>query len=306
MTNLSLCSLSENWLFKECGHQHWLALANYFNLELPKFSEPFTHDKNINVAYAAFISVSLTKANLNCIQENDYFEIATHLDGADRSKFYSIHYIEKDGNTIATVEMVSTLVSRKESGNNQSVFRVNASEKSPSPQPASSKYFTGSNALNNGIDSIDKSRTKQLLNSAKQLKSGTAFTWSGIKLRSTSSETPSQPTYSYQPCPHSDFNGADFLYFANFQRIADQADWYYLNTYDNTNKNTLWLTCDRQISYYKNINLGDTLIVNLIDTHTHKNDKTTRMNITRQSDGETVGPIQLDDSLNNALILNER
>ncbi|SFB60115.1 biosynthesis cluster domain-containing protein [Pseudomonas sp. NFIX10] len=35
MPDLAFTGLSENWLLKECGHQHWLALAHLHDRALP-------------------------------------------------------------------------------------------------------------------------------------------------------------------------------------------------------------------------------------------------------------------------------
>ncbi|MCE2029391.1 Pnap_2097 family protein [Sessilibacter corallicola] len=287
MTNLSLCGLSENWLLKECGHQHWMALANHFNLNLPSFSGELFQSENNATVYAAFISATISNAKLQCIQENDTFEISTELVKAGRSKFYSVQKIKKDNALIAEVELISTLVSRKESGNNQSVYRVNTSD--------NNQAISESNpALNN--------RIHELLQLSKSLKVNSLTSWCELSFNSTSEKNKDTPypyrhqpyqrqSYRYQPCPHSDFNGADFLYFANFQRIADQAEWYYLNLQNKHERNQLWLTHNRQVSYYKNINLGDTLTYALVEGFENSGTKTTKMSVYRESDGDRIADI---------------
>ncbi len=282
MTNLSLCGLSENWLLKECGHQHWMALANHFNLDLPSFSGELFQSENNATIYAAFISATISNAKLQCIQENDTFEISTELVKAGRSKFYSVQTIKKDNTLIAELELISTLVSRKESGNNQSVYRVNTSD---------------NNQANSATNQTLNNRIHELLQLSKSLKSNSLTSWCKLSFNSTPEKNNNtrysyrhQP-YRYQPCPHSDFNGADFLYFANFQRIADQAEWYYLNLQNEHERNQLWLTHNRQVSYYKNINLGDALTYVLVEDFENSGTKTTKMSVYRESDGDCVADI---------------
>lgn len=270
MTNLSLCGLSENWLLKECGHQHWMALANHFGLDLPQFTGELFQTQNNTTIYAAFINATISNLTVDKIIEHDYFEISTQLVAIGKSKFFSLQTVTKNNIVIGDVELISTLVTRKESGNNQSVYRFSNLQNNLRNQNLKIKNTRNDEPIFNAENKVN-----QLLQISKDLKNTTPFVWQE-NLMTNINEKPdgNLKPYYYQPCPHSDFNGADFLYFANFQRIADQADWYYLNLLNHTQKNQLWLTKNRQICYYQNINLGDTLIYTL----THSVEKPTEYN----------------------------
>ena len=40
MPHLCMTGLSETWLLKECGHRHWLLLAEAAGLAAPDFRDP--------------------------------------------------------------------------------------------------------------------------------------------------------------------------------------------------------------------------------------------------------------------------
>ncbi len=54
MPQLCGSGLSENWLLKECGHRHWLAIAHRQGLARPRF-----HDALGQQVYAAFTLVRI-------------------------------------------------------------------------------------------------------------------------------------------------------------------------------------------------------------------------------------------------------
>ena len=263
MPNLSLNGLSENWILKECGHQHWLALAQLFGLSLPEFKS-----SNGSNMYAAFIVVKINNAHLEKVQENSAFNIETQLLQFGRTRFYSIHHIQLDPHSSATIEMISTLVFRKEKGNNQSVMR---SELTPINALTSSK--TESNPLLH--------QAHHLYESHKPFRQESWTQWHDL----LTFKDEAIFRFSYTPCPHSDFNGADFLYFANFQATADRAEWSW-----NQHKD-LWQIKHRQLNYYGNINVGDTLEVECRSLLNHHAALTHWISIFRRSDSVKIADI---------------
>lgn len=229
MPNLALCGLSENWLLKECGNQHWLALAEQFGLQLPEFKTL----EDIPV-YAAFTSVNLQKLELHLIDENSSFTIETRLAPVGRARFYSLHKLYSNGKDCGTIEMLSAQITRQEQGNNQSVVRVEL----PKSKATCLEDTTQIQAF-----------AQQLTDNAKSIRSGTWERWHDLH----NFKVNTLPNYLYSPCPNNDFNGADFFYFANFQAAADRAEWNW------NNNRELWQVLDRQINYYGNINIGDAL-----------------------------------------------
>ncbi|WP_454866971.1 hypothetical protein [Pseudomonas lini] len=81
------------------------------------------------------------------------------------------------------------------------------------------------------------------------------------------------------PCPDVDFNGAEFLYFANFQALVERAEWSVLGLHRPD------LARQREIYFHGNLNIGDGVHVQL---HTAEADPSSQhwCEIFRQSDGE--------------------
>lgn len=236
MPQLALGGLSENWLLKECGHQHWLALAKRLDLPAPNFV-----DQQGRHMYAAFLVVKISNAALHQVTENSRLRIETQLTRISPSRSYSCHdlYLEEsyiDKQPIAQVELLSSFVSRSELGNNQSVARGEMAKGRWSACEAASQMMA-------------------------QHKAGRTLPYTQLSL----SEMP----FVYQPCPYADFNGADFLYFAQFQAVMDRAERFFqsdLQAFNHTserNSLALWQTVERTICYYGNINLDDGLEANL-------------------------------------------
>jgi probable biosynthetic protein (TIGR04099 family) len=241
MPQLALGGLSENWLLKECGHLHWLALAKRLDLPAPNFV-----DQQGRHMYAAFLVVKISNAALHQVTENSRLWIETQLTRVSPSRSYSRHdlYLEDvaigrvnaDRQPVAQVALLSSFVNRSELGNNQSVARGEMAKGDWSANEAASQMMAQHKAGRTLPDA--------------------AFSVSAVP-------------FVYQPCPYADFNGADFLYFAQFQAVMDRAERFFqsdLQAFNRTserNSLALWQTIERTICYYGNINLDDGLETNL-------------------------------------------
>jgi probable biosynthetic protein (TIGR04098 family) len=67
--------------------------------------------------------------------------------------------------------------------------------------------------------------------------------------------------FVYHICPLTDFNGARFLYFANYQSIMDRAEWAMLGYKDMQ----FFSTQQRKIFYLGNANMHDDLRVYILN-----------------------------------------
>lgn len=232
MPQLALGGLSENWLLKECGHQHWLALAKCLGLPNPDFV-----NQQGQKMYAAFLVVKITKAAFNQVYENSLLTIKTQLQRVSSSRSYSHHELHVEGQCLAHVELLSSFVNRTEQGNNQSVARGDVFK---------------------GEWSACEAATLMM----KEHKAGRALSAEGSVHAAGSVHS----YYEYQPCPYSDFNGADFLYFAQFQAVMDRAERHVqIVPHGAQSDRRLWQTFERTICYYGNINLDDGLMVSFYD-----------------------------------------
>jgi len=229
MPQLAYLGLSENWLLKECGHRHWLGLADLNNQVLPDF-----YDQSGNKAYAAFTAVKITSESLSKIQENQSFEIHSEVTRVGPARYFGLHTITSRSFNCAQVTMLSTFVYRREKGNNQSVTRANLSN-----EPVE---FNG-----------DREQLDTWIAFGKAARSGSWLEHLGISKFYPNTRF----SVTYCPCPYSDFNGANFLYFANFQNYVDKAEWAWFKDAH------LWCLDNRELYFYGNINLGDTLTITL-------------------------------------------
>jgi probable biosynthetic protein (TIGR04099 family) len=227
MPHLSLGGLSENWLLKECGHIHWQMLARYFQLESPDFRDRFG-----NRLYAAFVAIELRDASLEMIREHDGLEIGSDIKRLSRSQFVSIHGVACEGMPCATVEMISVFLRRSASKNNHSVIRASI--------PCDENRNDGS-------------KIHPLIKESRALRNNTiARDASAFKLVSPNPDH----KFQFKPCPHGDFNGAQFLYFAAHQAIIDRAEWHW-----ELSKCEIAQTSSRRIFYYGNVNVSEALEV---------------------------------------------
>lgn len=246
MPQLSLGGLSENWLLKECGHQHWLALAKHLGLDKPHFI-----DQKGRQMYAAFLVVKLSDANLDFVEENQTLSIVTQLVRISASRSYSRHEVQVNNVKVASLELLSSFVSRQEQGNNQTVARAEFGRGSWASCDAASAL-------------IEAHKAGRIYSTLAHL---------------------SFPAFVYHPCPYADFNGADFLYFAQFQAIMDRAE-------RGSQKDAqLWSTQQRTICYYGNINLDDGLSCHLIDEDDSGDSHNQKGQIYRLSDKVLIASI---------------
>jgi len=230
MSNLAYTGLSENWLLKECGHQHWLALAALYDRPLPDFA-----DTQGRPAYAAFTAVRLSAPRLSEIAENQSFCIDSSLGRAGQVRHYSEHRLLANGQVLGQLEMLSTFVSRHTPGDNRSVTRASLGRLTASPTPAPAEHLCELQAQGKRLRSGDWSRHGDLTRSA----------------------CAAAREYRITPCPDIDFNGADFLYFANFQAMVERAEWALLEPPQPG------CIARRELHFHGNLNLGDSLLVRL-------------------------------------------
>lgn len=246
MPHLSTVGLSEHWLLKECGHEHWMAIAQAFGQEKPEFK-----DREGRKVYAAFVCVHIENSKLTQVEENDEIEIVTTLNRLSSTRSMSTHMLIKQGQVLARIHMISTFVHRQTIGNNQSVVKAE---------------MIGLTIQKNdhALMLLSEHKTQRIQNHV------------------------SLGDYRYLPCPYTEFNGADFLYFAVFQSLADRAERYLIQD------KGLWSTIARSIYYYGNINIDDVITVQLIDRRVIDCLMISHLRMVRRSDGQVIADIHTE------------
>jgi probable biosynthetic protein (TIGR04099 family) len=230
MPQLCFTGLSENWLLKECGHRHWEALAAHSGRDAPDFVA-----EDGARSYAAFTAIRLRAKGLDCIAENDGFEILTSLSRVGAVRHFSSHSVMSDGIARASLAMSTTFVQRHAARDNRSVAR------------ATLAALTG-----DVIPMSDEARQMTLL--GKRLRAGERDAWERLATCASSQHAPCV----FSPCPNNDFNGADFLYFASFQAFVDRAEWQRHRFAEPP------VLVGRDLHFYGNVNVGDTLAVHVV------------------------------------------
>ncbi|TDV11533.1 Pnap_2097 family protein [Paraburkholderia caballeronis] len=260
MPQLARNGLSENWLLKECGDRHWNALAAATGRAVPDFV-----DDDGERAYAAFTAVSVRDARLDRIGENDLFEIDTSLVRSGAARHFSEHWLLAGGALHARVSMCSAFVRRREAGNNQSVVRARFAALD-APVAATPD------------DALALARFGKLLRAGQ---------WSdelGVA-RPLPLDGGDDAAVCFEPCPNSDFNGADFLYFASFQAFVDRAEWAARRVAEAP------ALARRDLFYHGNLNVGDTLAVRTVAQRTDGGELAHWCEIRRGSDREKIADV---------------
>ena len=224
MPHLCANGLSENWLWKELGHQHWVMIAEAIGRGASGFGPPGEPP-----VYAAFRKIFLRDGNLLSVGENDALDVRSTITNLSGARVVSRHIARCRDQTIADVEMTSVFVRRRAEGQNRSITRVridgqnrfSAFDGNPSPGAK------GKEATLRSDDVADEERDI------------------GVVV--------------VEPSPYLDFNGAGLLYFSSFIAAVDRAEWRLLGK-----RPSFHATVERQAVFHANIEAGDDLTVRIL------------------------------------------
>lgn len=290
MPQLGLAGLSENWLLKECGHQHWLASAKCLGEPQPSF-----YDKHGRAAYAAFTGLHAESLRLSELDENDHFAIETSLQASSVCRFISRHTVyDAEGKCLGIVTMSSALVTRGVAGDNHSVARVQLDALAGAEQTAQAEHSQSAGLkAHAGL----KAKASEMAAESKALcrlgssslagNFNTKVLSSWQDLLSTGAQAIQElAPFEVYPCPHSDFNGAGFLYFANFQQFVDRAEWQHERKFSR-----IWASAERQMFFRGNINPGDGLMLRWQAFHFGAEVLSHWLKVYRISDGQCIADV---------------
>jgi probable biosynthetic protein (TIGR04099 family) len=230
MPHLSANGLSEGWLLKELGHRHWLMLADAADKAKPEFRD----DRGERV-YPAFCAVTITDGDFGAAKESDYLTVLSSQSRLSRTQIASRHGLAIDGRPIGHVEMISTFVRRKATGSNYAVARTAVDGL---PPMVSDRYARRLGAL------------------AADFRTDRVAEYMGFHL----SDSKPIASFTFDPCPSQDFNGAGFLYFTSFVAFVDRAEWQF----DRSRAFTA-TTVRRDVFFRGNLDRGEAIRVVLLD-----------------------------------------
>jgi probable biosynthetic protein (TIGR04099 family) len=229
MPHLCMVGLSETWLLKECGHRHWFMLAEAAGIAIPDFRDPAGEP-----IYAAFLSVSVRHAAFDTVREHDRLVFASRLTRISRTRFMSVHQLVVSGRPIGEIAMTSTFVRRTRRGENHSIARIEVA------------------ALRRVEIDLESAAREAETAASRSSRLHAHLGFEKAKARVLS-------RFIIDPCPVQDFNGADFLYFASFLAFVDRAEWAFFRQ-----RAPLPTTRRRDIIYRRNIDLGQRVVVSLL------------------------------------------
>jgi probable biosynthetic protein (TIGR04099 family) len=256
MPHLCTNGLSETWLLKECGHRHWLLLAEAAGLAAPDFRDPAG-----DPIYAAFLSVSVRDAAFDTVREHDRLVFASRLARISRTRFMSAHRLVVSGRPVGEIAMISTFVRRAQRGKNHGIARIEV--------PAL-----------RGLELDHESVAR-----AAEITALRSNHWDA-HLGFERSKATVIDRFLLDPCPGQDFNGADFLYFASFLAFVDRAEWSFFRQ-----QVPLPTTRRRDIVYRRNIDLGERVVASLLQFRWDAQSLDHWCRLEREHDGQTIAEI---------------
>lgn len=245
MPQTDAAGLSENWLFKHCGEQHWEYLCAAMGVG--GVNAEGMRDDDGRRLYPTFVAVrGRYDTPLNAVRIDERFSTAVAIKHYGRAFFYSTVTFHNDAARFA-LDMLTTFVARDREGLNDLHQSLPASGLPYSTQPLS--------------------EPPSLLGLSRRLrhKEVEAYDFCGHDISPEGSGL--SLSASYVPSPYSDYNGVGLLYFAAYPTIADTLERRLILGHGLAGDGPDWAlrtsTVARDVFYYRNLNLGDELAATL-------------------------------------------
>jgi len=243
MPQMAANGLSENWLFKHCGDQHWRALCE----SLGTRSSDLRDDAGLRL-YPTFVAVSARYSRpLSQVRENDIFEDSVDLSHFGRS-FFSSKVQLADPSGVLTLDMTSAFVARVHASRNE--LRRST--------PAATLAYR----------CREMDRAPHLLDLSKKMRNGELARYELVGRTMELGPTGGLDlTRRYEPSPYVDFNGANLLYFASYPTICDSLERAIIQGNALVRLDRDWSlatsTKARDVFYYRNLDIGIALVARL-------------------------------------------
>jgi len=234
--------LSENWLFKHCGEMHWDYLCAAMGVSGVNAQE--MRDDAGKRLYPSFVAIKGRYATpLSTVQMDQRFQTTVELKHFGRAFFHSTIAFGNEEMRFE-LEMLTTFAARNKSELNdlhQSLPAANLVYKS---RPLNSR--------------------PPILKLSQALRHGEAMEYDLLGYHFAVSENALGLQMSFEPSPYIDYNGAGLLYFAAYPTIADTIERRLIGKHHLADTARDWAaqssTIARDVFYYRNLDLGKTLI----------------------------------------------
>ncbi len=245
MPQMCIDGLSENWLFKYLGTNHWKMLCD-------GLGTTSNHLQNADGErlYASFVRIKIDgEQPLNAFNENEQIQCNGQIQRYGNDMYFSdFELISKDDISKKLKAQLITIFSVRESTGNQKLLRSQAgNDNSNIPAFISMPKF--------GLEyrKVKKQKAKQI----------------NLKGYDFSIENQVLFEKEYHLNPYYDVNGVGLIYFAAYPTISDNCESHYFNKIDKEvyQLDGRWeqhyFTLARDIMYYANCELSDTIIYQL-------------------------------------------
>ncbi|MEO1259522.1 MAG: Pnap_2097 family protein [Bacteroidota bacterium] len=242
MPQMCIDGLSENWLFKYFGANHWAMLCSGLGTDS-------THLQNAegDRLYASFVRIKIdAEQPLNSFKENEHIQFNGQIQRYGNAMYFSNFELsskeEKSKNLSAKL---MTVFSARESAGNQKLLRSEVKN--------NNSIVKALNAMPEfGMEyrKIKKQKTKQIC----------------LKGYDFAIDDDVVFEKEYNLNPYYDVNGVGLIYFAAYPTISDNCESYYFNEVNNQFDRRWeqhYFTLARDIMYYANCELSDTIIYHL-------------------------------------------
>jgi probable biosynthetic protein (TIGR04098 family) len=237
--------LSENWLFKHCGEMHWDYLCAAMGVSGVN-SQAMRDDAGKRL-YPTFVAIRGRYATPLCDVEMDqHFQTTVELTHFGRAFFHSTITFANEA-TRFELEMLTTFVARNKNGLNDLHQSL-----------PSANLVYNSRPLNS---------PPPLLKLSQALRHGEVKEYDLLGHHFGLSEHEPGLQMSFEPSPYIDYNGAGLLYFAAYPTIADTIERRLIGNHHLADPTRDWAaqssTIARDVFYYRNLDLGKSLIATL-------------------------------------------
>jgi probable biosynthetic protein (TIGR04098 family) len=237
--------LSENWLFKHCGERHWDYLCAAMGVSGVN-SQDMRDDAGKRL-YPTFVAIRGRYATpLSTVQMDQHFQTSVELTHYGRAFFHSTVTFANE-ETRFELEMLTTFVARNKDGLNDLHQSLPATRLVYKSQPLKSR--------------------PPILKLSQGLRHGEVMEYDLLGYHFAPSEQALGLQMSFEPSPYIDYNGAGLLYFAAYPTIADTFERRLIGKHRLADPTRDWAvqssTIARDVFYYRNLDLGKSLIATL-------------------------------------------
>ena len=267
MPHLDAGGLSENWLLRYAGDLHWEAIGKRLHASSDQIRSEWG-----DRLYPTFVAVRARYDQpLSRVRENDVLEAAAEVEPCGRACAHG-RVAATVGDHRLDLELLTTFAVREGSGLLKMAL--------PAARLTTRWASVGAPPL---IDRLAKAARKgePLIDS-----------FSGPSL---DTGKPPLGHVTYEPSPYADYNGAGLLYFASYVTIADTAERQLVRTLGLAPRSPDWALATsavrRDVFYYCNLALGDSITAELLSLEREAHAVTTRVRLRRASSGERMADI---------------